>query len=44
MSTNKKGHTFVTVKGVRWRVEGTGLSLLSLVRKVKAGAATEAPL
>ena len=44
MSTSKRGHTFVTVKGVRWRVKGTGHSLASLVRKVKAGDATEAPL
>ena len=43
MTRSKRGHTFVTVKGVRWRVNGTGHSLLSLVRKVKAGEATEAP-
>lgn len=40
----KEGHTFVTVKGIRWRVKGTGHAWSTLLRKVKAGEATEAPL
>jgi len=34
---DRGGVTFITIKGVRHRVEGTGRSLPALLRMVKAG-------
>ena len=36
---DRSGHTFVTVKGVRYRVDGTGHSWAALLRLVKGGTA-----
>ena len=37
--TDKGGHTFVTVAGVSYRVEGTGHSHSQLIRSIKSGLA-----
>ena len=36
---DKGGHTFVTVAGVRYRVEGTGHSHSQLIRSIRNGLA-----
>ncbi|KKL93382.1 hypothetical protein LCGC14_1875230 [marine sediment metagenome] len=36
---DRSGHTFVTVKGVRYRVDGTGHSLAVLLKMVRNGSA-----
>ena len=36
---NKRGHTVFTVKGVRYRLEGTGHSYGHLMRSIKNGLA-----
>ncbi len=36
---DKGGSSFVTVAGVRYRVEGTGYSFIKLARMVKDGSA-----
>ena len=41
MLEKKKGHSFVTIEGVRYRMEGTGHSYETMKRKIKNGEATE---
>ena len=36
---DRSGHTFVTVKGVRYRIDGTGHTLAVLLRLVRSGTA-----
>ena len=36
---DRSGHTFITVKGVRYRVDGTGHSHPALLKMVKDGTA-----
>ncbi len=36
---DRSGHTFITVKGVRYRVDGTGHSLAALLKLVRGGTA-----
>ncbi len=37
---DRSGTTFITVDGVRYQFEGTGLSTNSMMKKIKAGTAT----
>ena len=34
---DRRGHSLLTYKGILYRVEGTGHSLATLIRKIKAG-------
>ncbi len=38
---DKGGHTFITIKGIRWKIEGTGHSFTQCQKAIKAGKATE---